>query len=110
MARKGISIKNARLFAREYVDYLRTVHRLPVKQAYLFGSYARKQPRAWSDIDVCIISKKFQRTDPLEYLWTRRRNIDVDRGIEPYGIDPKDFVIENPIASEIKRYGVPLLR
>lgn len=109
MAQKKISTENAKLFARDYVEYLRSAHHLPIKQAYLFGSYARKQPRDWSDIDVCIISTKFQRTDPLTYLWTRRRSIDVDRGIEPYGLDPDDFVVENPIASEIRRYGVPLL-
>lgn len=110
MARKTINSRTAKVFARDYVKYLRTVHHLPVQQAYLFGSYARRQPRAWSDIDVCVISRKFQCTDPLEYLWTRRRIIDVDRGIEPYGLDPADFVSENPIAYEIQRYGVPLLR
>lgn len=110
MAQKKVNHKSVKQFAQEYVNYLEKEHHLPIKQAYLFGSYAKGKQRKWSDIDVCIISKKFKRIDPLVYLWTRRRDIDIDRGIEPYGIHPENFVDENPIAYEVKKHGVILKR
>ncbi len=108
MAQRKIKSETVKNYAREYVEYLQTQHRLPVEQAYLFGSYAKKKTRPWSDIDVCIISKKFQRVDPLEYLWTRRRAVDIERGIEPFGMTPADFVDINPMAYEIKQTGIHL--
>jgi predicted nucleotidyltransferase len=110
MALRNIDPKVVRRFAKEYVDYLQNEYGLPVEQAYLFGSFAKHTQRDWSDIDVCVVSPKFKRTDPLAYLWTRRRDIDIERGIEPYGIDPDDFVEMNPIAHEVKTYGVPLMK
>ena len=29
-----------------------------VNQAYLFGSYAKGNPKSYSDIDVCVVSPK----------------------------------------------------
>lgn len=108
MAREKINPKNTKRYAQEHLDYLKKKHHLSIEQAYLFGSYTKGKQRKWSDIDVCIISKQFKRIDPLVYLWTRRRDIDIDRGIEPYGIHPDDFVDENPIAYEVKKYGMVL--
>ncbi len=110
MAQKTINQTAVKDYAREYVEYLQTQHHLPIEQAYLYGSYAKKKQRPWSDIDVCIVSKKFSRTDPLEYLWTRRREIDIERGIEPYGMAPADFVDLHPVANEIKQTGITLLK
>ena len=108
MAQKKLNERQAKQYARDFVRYLQAEHQLPVKSAYLFGSYARRKTRAWSDIDVCVISPKFKRVDPLTYLWLRRRDLDVDRGIEPYGLHPQDFSKFNPIAAEIKQHGIKL--
>lgn len=108
MAQKSISLKNAKRYAHEYLDYLETEYKLPIKSAYLFGSFATGKTREWSDIDVCIVSPKFKRVDPLVYLWTKRRSTDIRRGIEPIGIHPDDFVEENPIAYQVKKFGVLL--
>lgn len=108
MAQPQIKQQKVKQFAKEFVKYLQYTHRLPVERAYVFGSYVKGRERKWSDIDVCIVSKKFRRTDPLMYLWTRRRDVDIERRIEPYGVHPEDFVDENPIAYEIKKYGILL--
>lgn len=108
MAQKTIAQKNAKKYARDYVQYLEKKYNLPIDSAYLFGSFAKSKPRDWSDIDVCVISKKFNRGNPLVYLWTKLRDQDVDRGIEPYGLHPDDFVDENPIAYEIRKHGILL--
>jgi predicted nucleotidyltransferase len=59
----------------------------PVKidQCYLFGSYAKGKPRAYSDIDVAFIVEQldddydFLKTEPL--LW--KLTLQVDDRIEP---------------------------
>lgn len=106
MAQKVIEQRDARRYARDFVRHLKRSYRLPIERAFVFGSFAKGAQRDWSDVDVCVISKKFGKVDPLEYLWTRRRDIDIERGIEPFGIHPNDFVDENPIASEVKKYGI----
>lgn len=105
MSQKAINLRKAKRYARDFVIYLKKNYHLPITSAYLFGSFTRGKTRPDSDIDVCIISPKFKRTDPLIFLWTHRREIDIERGIEPYGVHPVDFVDENPIAYQVKKFG-----
>ena len=80
-----------------------------MERVFLFGSHAKGKARRWSDIDVCVISKKFHdRCHAIDYLWVRRRDEDVEMGIEPVGFNPKDFVDEDPLAWEIKRTGIEI--
>ncbi len=95
----------AKKYAEDYVLYLKKEHKLPIKRAYLFGSFAKHQNRNWSDIDVCIVSSELRGFDALTYLWRKLRDIDSERGIEPIGIHPNDFVDENPIAYQVKQFG-----
>jgi len=43
MAQKRISLKNAKKYAYDYVNYLAREHKLPIQKAYLFGSFATKK-------------------------------------------------------------------
>ncbi len=96
-------------YIKDFVTYLTIKHKLKIQKLYLFGSYAKKNPRNWSDIDICIISADFtNNVDPLSYLWSKLRSVDVEHLIEPIGLHPKDFIDENPIAWEIKKYGIPI--
>ncbi|PIT87089.1 MAG: nucleotidyltransferase [Candidatus Magasanikbacteria bacterium CG10_big_fil_rev_8_21_14_0_10_40_10] len=108
MDKKIYNSKQVKRYASDFVAYLKKQHGLEIDNAYIFGSYAKKNPRQWSDIDVCVISSKFIKTDPLVYLWGKRRDIDIERGIEPYGLSPAGFVNDNPVAYEVKKYGVRL--
>jgi predicted nucleotidyltransferase len=82
---------------------------LPMEQVFLFGSHAKGKAHRWSDIDVCVISRRFRdRCHAIDYLWARRRDEDVEMGIEPVGFNPKDFVDEDPLAWEIKRTGIEI--
>lgn len=99
----------AKSFAKDYVAYLEKEKKMPIKQAYLFGSYVANKQKNWSDIDVAIISDRFKgRVDPYEYLWLSLRDIDVQRGLEPVGFHPKDFIDQDPLAWEIKQHGIPI--
>lgn len=91
-------------------DYARHLHRegLPIKYIYIYGSYAKGTARRWSDIDVCVISTKFDKIDPLTFLWKKKRNKDVEAIISPVGFHPKDFRDEDPLAWEIKKTGIQI--
>lgn len=107
MVIKKTTKEKALKFVKDYARYLQKEEKLPIQSVYLFGSYVKNRQREWSDIDVAVISKTFKgKRDPYEYLWKRLRDIDVHRGIEPIGFHPRDFVMDNPIAAEVKRHGI----
>ncbi|MEW6611036.1 MAG: nucleotidyltransferase domain-containing protein [Patescibacteria group bacterium] len=104
---KRTTKKNAIKYAADFASYLKQDVGFPFKAVYLYGSYANGTQRDWSDIDVAVVSEKFKgRVDPFMYLWRRVRDIDTERGIEPVGFHPRDFVWENPLAAEVKQYGI----
>jgi predicted nucleotidyltransferase len=76
-----------------------------VKEAYLFGSFARGKEREGSDIDIAVIVENmpdFFSTQRL--LMQLRRNIDLR--IEPHPIMEQDFNSSNPFAWEIEKTGI----
>ncbi|MGH7492720.1 MAG: nucleotidyltransferase domain-containing protein [bacterium] len=108
MAKRKYQFTEAIAQALDYLEVLRK-KRLPIDQAFIFGSHAKGNARRWSDIDICVISPKFRnRCHAIDYLWKRRRDEDVERGIEPIGFHPRDFVDEDPLAWEIKSTGVEI--
>ena len=80
MVKKIYPIGEVKKFAKDFVRHLKTKV-LIVESAYLFGSYAKNHPRAWSDIDVCVVSKKITRNAGWEFLRQKRRTVDIERGI-----------------------------
>ena len=94
---------------REVDDFVGSLKKdkFPISAVYLFGSYAKGKQHKWSDIDLCIISSKFN--DPfraLEFLWKKRIK---DNGltIEPVGFSVKDFASgRSSLIEEIKRTGI----
>ena len=78
----------------------------PIEALILYGSYANGTFKPYSDIDVCIISKKFSKNkDKIEnYLW--KKVLEADPRIEPVGYSPKDFNEIDPLVNEIKKHGI----
>ncbi len=78
----------------------------PDSKTYLFGSYARNSAKPWSDIDVAVVSDKF------EDYWQDKKRIGalaakIDDNFEIHLFKSSDF--ENPydpLANEIKKYGI----
>ncbi len=99
----------AKKIAEDFVKYIRDECSININQAYLFGSYAKNKQHKDSDIDVCIISDDFEKVDGISFLADKRRDEDVMNGIEPIGIATGDFVKFNPIASEVKKYGISVV-
>lgn len=98
---------NALEVASEYIKKLREAG-IRVNKAYLYGSYARETAKKDSDIDVAIISSDFTGDRFNDTLFLKKFRMNLDLRIEPLPMKPEDFIEENPIVSEILRYGIPL--
>ena len=109
MVIKKTTRKIAKKYIEDYIKYLQKEKKMPIKQVYLFGSYVKNKQKNWSDIDVAVVSDKFKgKIDPYEYLWLNLRDIDVQRGIEPVGFHPKNFIKQDPLVWEIKQHGIKI--
>lgn len=67
-------------------NYLKELSRIgvPVKQAILFGSYAKETNHKWSDIDLIVLSDKYDKEctrEDIKLLW--RTAARTDNRIEP---------------------------
>lgn len=100
----GKSKKIVSLEIKKYIAALKK-NMINVKAVYLFGSYARNQADEWSDIDLAVLTDKFQGDSfDFRFLLTKiARNIDSD--IEPHPYLAKEFNYSNPFAAQILKHG-----
>jgi predicted nucleotidyltransferase len=77
----------------------------PVRNLYLFGSYAKGNAKDYSDIDIAIVSDKFEgiRFHDREKLAKYLINTSFDLEIHPFKTE--DFTLDNPFVEEIIRTG-----
>jgi predicted nucleotidyltransferase len=92
--------------ARRFRDLL-IEEGIPVQHTLVFGSVARDEATADSDLDVAVVCAPFlpDRMEETMALWRARRQIDLR--IEPVCLHPDDF--ENTLfglAQEVRRSGV----
>lgn len=79
----------------------------PFHAIYLFGSQVMGKAKAWSDIDVAVVSDKLKKNEDKNrfLLWRIRREVDIR--IEPHGFTIEDFQDNSdPLVYEIKRTGI----
>lgn len=82
---------------------------IPIKNAYLFGSWAKGTQHKDSDIDMAIISSRFTNWTKTYKLLSSGTKMDF-ADIESHGFHPKDFdPNSNPVAYEIKKYGIKII-
>lgn len=104
MVAKKIPLRVRRLVSAYLAD-LEQRTQLPIERAVIFGSYAKGTPHRWSDVDLCVVSKRFRnRSHAIDYLWSRRPMQFSE--ISPVGFPPHDFIWWDPLVAEIQRYGV----
>lgn len=75
-------------------NYLKAVEQkgIPVKFGVLFGSYARGQEREWSDIDLLVVSPRYDKRwthKDWAKLWVIAADTDVR--IEPIPVGEEQF-------------------
>ena len=95
----------------EYIKLLNESGLL-IDKAYLFGSAARNEQHEGSDIDVMLVSKRFDdSTDDIAIglIWRLTRK--VDSRIEPYAVGLSRFDNDDvsPLLQIVKLEGVPIL-
>ena len=92
---------------KKYVEELRS-HDIQVKEAILFGSYARGTVKEESDIDVALISDAFtgDRFEDRRKIVPFRRKI--DSRIEPMPFRPEGFAEGGNLVDEIKKTGIKI--
>ena len=92
----------------KYISLLKE-NKISVKDAYLFGSYAKGNSHEWSDIDIAIISDSFEGKRIKDRDKIRRLTLSVSSSLEVLPFNPKDFSLENPLAREIIETGIRLI-
>lgn len=76
---------------QKYLQYVNQ-QGIPVSYGVLFGSYAKNQAQQWSDIDVLVISPRFdkdQTTEDYEKLWMFAAR--TNKLIEPIPVGEKQY-------------------
>lgn len=102
-------MKNIKKIANKYISVV-VKSGIPVDSAYLFGSYAKGNSNKFSDIDICIVSKKFGKDYFRESVMLGNLANDVDFKIEAVPMTPNDMDDKySTLASEIKKYGSSLM-
>ena len=94
---------------KKYIDLL-NAEGLSVRKAFLFGSYSTGDETNISDIDVMIVSDKFDETDDVAVgkMWRLTRKINTK--IEPFLIGTKKFNEDDtsPLLNTIKLNGLEI--
>lgn len=92
---------------KKYIDELQR-HNIHVREAILFGSYAKGNVKEESDIDIAVISDAFtgdRFADRRKIVPFRRK---IDSRIEPMPFRPESFSDGGNLVDEIKRTGIKI--
>jgi len=92
----------------DFIAYI-ALHNKRLQKAYLFGSYAKKNDKEYSDIDLALIIDKLddeERFDLQVQLMIPASDFDIR--IEPHPISNENFSSGNPFAEEIIKTGVEI--
>lgn len=105
MVQRSILTAKPKELIRKYYQALQGKG-IAVEKIILFGSYAKGNPKPWSDLDLCVVSKVFGKNSFDERLMLMKLTINVDDMIEPHPYNPKDLLDKwDPLAQEIRKYG-----
>ncbi len=98
--------------ARSIIDrFLKelTKNGVSVEQAVLFGSYAQGTFNEWSDIDLAVVSSKFEGERFMDREKIRRIKLKVSKLLEPIPYSPEEFNKGNPFIRHILETGIRII-
>ena len=83
---------------------------IPIKKAFLYGSYARREENKDSDIDVMLVSDIFDKNDDQTIGKTWRISQSIDTRIEPYVVGKARFLNDqySPLLQIVKKEGIEI--
>jgi len=97
-----------RIIIDKYLHLLE-LNNVPIKTAFLFGSYAKGNPQEYSDIDLALVSEIFEGRRLADKSKIRRITLSVSSDLEVFPFNPNDFNSENPFAREIIETGIQIV-
>ena len=80
-----------------------------IRQAFIFGSYAKGQQSKWSDIDVALVSDRFEGDMFNDYCKMSPYLIKANLSLEVHPFRPEDFTKDNPFVEEIIETGIKVV-
>lgn len=94
---------------KKYITLLNSAG-ISVSRAFLFGSYSNDTATDSSDIDIMIVSDKYDETDDIAIGKTWKLTRKINTKIEPFLIGLKKFNDDNssPLVSMIKTQGIEI--
>lgn len=83
---------------------------IPVDQIILFGSYATGSAQPDSDLDICVVSKKFGKNAFTEMVKLSKIASKVEPLLEPHPYNPEALMDPwDPLAHEIRTHGIRII-
>lgn len=109
--RERKNLKNEAI--RYALEFVRCVEmKLNVKEAYLFGSFARGDFNEWSDIDVLIIVDNKLPKNPIKRIDLIIECLFKYTKIEPIILTYEEFeklkIRKNPVIEDVENFGIKL--
>ena len=93
---------------KDYIDILNK-NGFPIKRAVLFGSYVNGNYNKWSDIDIALVSDKFEGIRFNDRKKIRKFKFEVSADIEPLPYTPNDFSTNDPFVKRILKTGIRIV-
>jgi predicted nucleotidyltransferase len=92
----------------KFIDYLEKsgIH---IDTAILFGSYAKGSQNKWSDIDLALVSNKFEGNRYYDLDKLTDACFAIDTNISPLPYRPEDFTIDDLFVKEILKSGIRIV-
>ena len=79
----------------------------PIQEAYLYGSYANGTPNECNDIDLAIISEKFEGNRILDR--EKILGLYIDIRLSQLPLNPSSFIDSTFVQSEVVKKGIKII-
>lgn len=81
----------------------------PLNTVYLFGSYANGTAKEYSDVDLAIVSDKFEGSRFFDKQKLNKYILRTSIDLEVHPFKTEDFTEDNPFVKEILQTGLRLV-
>ena len=81
----------------------------PLNTVYLFGSYANGSAKEYSDVDLAIVSDKFEGSRFFDKQKLNKYILKTSIDLEIHPFKTEDFTDDNPFVKEILQTGLKIV-
>jgi predicted nucleotidyltransferase len=81
----------------------------PLNTVYLFGSYANGTAKEYSDVDLAIVSDKFEGSRFVDKQKLNKYILKTSIDLEIHPFKTEDFTDDNPFVKEILQTGLKIV-